>query len=462
MLFFDRSRVYMFRNNVDYRHNYMMRMMVVLMTVLMILSMMTTFGINGVYAAAPVANADSYVVMSASTGEVVYGEHENRKLQMAGTAKLMTAMVVIDRMHDDKEYDNNIQISTDVAKHGDYLKAGDKVSVRDLMYLLLMGDSNEAAEALAIYSAGADTAFVDCMNSRAKELGLVSTNYNNVTGKFSQKQFSTALDTAKILRAAADYPVINEILSSSRHTIEIKGKSKDKTKDFTLTSKIKINTAGLSISKEIPADNQAGNMYYGYASQNGMNMVVIMFNSVPDTTEADAAALFKYGYDNVTMQPIIKAGKEVAKAKIKHGASTRVPLYTKTKGYVYVPKEGSESLINTNIVTYKHLEAPIKAGTIAGEYRIYVADEYQGKVDLVVKEDVPVGWFPSYIYISNTATVIIIIILMILIAFVLRVRAVKKRREKRRRLERQRKIREIAERELAIEQDRIRRNWTYR
>lgn len=128
----------------------------------------------------------------------------------------------------------------------------------------------------------------------------------------------------------------------------------------------------------------------------------------------------------------------------------------------YVPKEGSDSLIRTQTIIYDKLEAPVKAGTKAGELQVYVADELTGTVDLVVKEDVKTGWFPSYLYISNGLTILIAAVLLCLLYFVLRIRRIRRRKRLLAERRRKQKIREIALREYEIEEDRKRRNWTYR
>ena len=83
-------------------------------------------------------------------------------------------------------------------------------------------------------------------------------------------------------------------------------------------------------------------------------------------------------------------------------------------------------------------------------------------MDLVVKEDVKTGWFPSYLYISNGLTILIAVVLLCLLYFVLRIRRIRRRKRLLAERRRKQKIREIALREYEIEEDRKRRNWTYR
>jgi hypothetical protein len=111
---------------------------------------------------------------------------------------------------------------------------------------------------------------------------------------------------------------------------------------------------------------------------------------------------------------------------------------------------------------YDDLTAPLKEGSKVGEFRIYVADELKGTVDLVTKTEVKRGWWPSRYYISNFATVIIGIILFLILLLILRILYVRKRRDKIKAAKRERRLREMARQQLAMEEDRRRRNWTDR
>ena len=106
------------------------------------------------------------------------------------------------------------------------------------------------------------------------------------------------------------------------------------------------------------------------------------------------------------------------------------------------------------------LEAPLKKGDKVGEFRIYVADELKGTVDLVIRENVAVGWYPSRFYISNMAAIFLGIFLFLLLAFIIRVIHVKRRRARRRAAIRRARIREMARRQLEIDEDRRRREWS--
>ena len=446
-----------------------MKLVVAVLSVFMTLALMTTINANEAYAASaePSISADSAIVMSASTGETVYASHELRKMPMADSVKFMTAMVVIDNMHSSSEFKNKVQITSAIAKSGDTFAVNESVSVRDLMYAMLMSSSDEAATALAIYSSGSVSAFVSQMNAKTQELGLTNTHYVDPTGAYDTEQYSTAADTAIITQKAFRYSNIKKMSRTLTHQIAATNSSKAKT----VTNTNDLLTGGTGGSLKYSGmyggiighltKPQTASTYVGIAEKDDMSLIVVLLGEPEASRAKDAKALLDYGFSNVTRKVIVKADKNVGKIKIKHGAKTRVSVYTAGKGFVYIPPEGGKSLVKTRTVIYDNLTAPVKAGTKAGEYRIYVADELTGTVDLIVKDDVKTGWFPSYIYISNLMSVIIGIVIVIIVYFLLRARATRRRKRRQKERERKEKILEIARKQMEIEDDRKRRNWTY-
>ena len=209
-------------------------------------------------------------------------------------------------------------------------------------------------------------------------------------------------------------------------------------------------------------EQEGKEVFLAYVTHNDMSLVVVLFDEAEGKSAEDATKLFNYGFKKATQKVIIKKGVKVGRVKVKHGAKTRMKVYTSGKGYVYIPPEGSDSLVKTEAVIYNNVEAPLKSGDKVGEYRIYVANELTGTVDLVVTEDDKVGWLPSYIYISNMMTVTICVILFVIFLLLVRARNIRRRRKRLRARKHKEKIREIARQRLEIEEDRRRRNWTYR
>ena len=367
----------------------------------------------------PTVNAGSYIVMSGSTSQVVYEEHSERKLPIGNITKFMTAMVVLDNMHDETEFSNTVRIG------------GKNKTIEDLLESMLVKGSDKAAEALARYSASKRKIFIGEMNSKAMELGLISTQFANPTGAYDPDHYSTAEEAAIMTQAAIRYDRIKKLINITGEIYS------ELTKPKTLSQ------------------------YAGVSTKDDMQLIVVMLEASKSDMKKSAKALLDYGFELVTKKVIIEKDKCLGKAKLYGGSKTRIKGYTETKGFVYIPPEGSEDLLKTEVYMYDDLSAPITARTKVGEYRIYVADELKGTVDLVCKDDVGKGWLLSKIYISNFTTVVLATMILAVVAFILRLRYVNKREHKRKLLEKEEKIREMARKREALDLDRKKRNWTY-
>ena len=416
---------------------------------------------------APAVSASSYMVMSGSTSEKVASKHADRKMQPGKITMLMTAMVVLDNMYDDKELKNTVETGNTIAEYGETFKEGESASVGDLLNAMLVGGDVQSAELLAKYSASSRDIFVNEMNSKCMELGLMDTLFKNAGGRYDIGAYSTASDLAVITQAAYRYQVVKDALAKQNVTIAVVDKKIKKPREIQFASTNPLLTGNEKTQYEFIKGGILGLLdesvnsaqYAAIATKDDMQMIVVLMDSAKENAGREASSLFEYADTKVTKNTIVKKGKFVGNARVRGGAFTRVAAYTETKGFAYVPPEGSDSLIQTEVSMYDDLNAPLKKGDKVGEFRIYVADELKGTVDLIIKEDVPEGWYLSRFYISNTATIVLGVLLFLLLVFLLRVGYVKRRRSKRREAIRRQKIRELARMQLEIDEDRKRREW---
>ena len=417
----------------------------------------------------PKVSATSYMVMSGSTSEKVVSRHADRKMQPGKITMLMTAMVAIDNIYNEKELTNTVSTGSTIAGYGDTFKDGESATVGDLLKAMLVGGDVQAAELLAKYSASSREIFVNEMNSKCLALGLMDTQFTNASGRYDINMYSTAADLAVITQAALRYQLIKDALCIKNVKIKATTGSGKKAKSREIEFK---STDPLLAGSEktaykyikggimgIVGSPVSGAQFAAAATKDDMQLVVVLMDSEPEKAVAEAKALFEYGDSKVTKNTIVKADKLCGYALVRGGSSTRIPAYTETKGFAYVPPEGSEALIQTQTVMFSDLAAPLKAGDKVGEFRIYVADELKGTVDLVIRQDVVEGWYPSRFYISNRATVVLGVLLALVLLFLLRVWHVKRRRAKRREAKRRERIRQLALQQMEIDEDRRRREW---
>lgn len=166
-------------------------------------------------------NSRAAVAVDAATGKILYSKNPNRRFPPASTAKLMTAIVVLEN----EKLSKIVTISKN-ASHVEPSRAGfregDKLTVEDLLYAALLKSANDAAVALAETVAGAEKRFVQFMNEKAILVGARDTKFINSTGLPGPGQHTTALDLAKIMSYALRYPKIREIIATPETQIATK------------------------------------------------------------------------------------------------------------------------------------------------------------------------------------------------------------------------------------------------
>lgn len=171
-------------------------------------------------------NARSCIILDRLSKKVLYGKNELSKVKMASTTKIMTATVIIENCN----LDQTIEVSKKAAGTGGSrlgLKAGDKITVRDLLYGLLLCSGNDAAVALAETAGGNIQGFSELMNTKAKELGLKNTNFESPHGLDSDNHYTTAYELALLSDYALKNPTFLQIVGTKNYTVTINGYPKN-------------------------------------------------------------------------------------------------------------------------------------------------------------------------------------------------------------------------------------------
>ena len=172
----------------------------------------------------PPFGSQSVLVVEDGTGKILLEKNANIVVPIASLTKLMTAMVVLDAKPDMAAEINIDQIDVDTLKHSrSRVPVGATISRHDVLQLALMSSDNRAAASLARTYKGGPTAFSAAMNAKIKALGMTHTVIEEPTG-LSPNNMSTAADMIKMAEAAATYPDIRRITTSTRDTIKINGR----------------------------------------------------------------------------------------------------------------------------------------------------------------------------------------------------------------------------------------------
>ena len=402
--------------------------------------------------------AGGAVVYCQNTGEIIFEEEMHTRFAPYSTTKVMTALLAVQNLPLDQE----VTVSERAVKEGEAtmdLQAGEVVTVKDLIYGTLILSGNDAAWALAEAVSGDVDDFVDLMNQTAENIGCENTHFENPNGMDDKDHYSTAYDMLQITKLALSNETIREAAGTTKYTMDATNLS-DKRVMKTHVPLITKKNSGYYAGKTGYWDDENCSIVLGY-EKNGLQLFVVVLDDTKAERENDVQNMVAYTSKKVEGVKVVGKDVEEGKVRIKQGAKTRLNTYTAEVGYAYLPKEASESLIGTKVVMYNDVTAPVKTGDVVGQFEIYVGEDLVNQVDLIIKEDVEKGWFPSYLGISNMASIIIGVVLVVFLMIRIWIGIETAKRKKRKMMERQRKIQELAMQELEAERDRRERDWRF-
>lgn len=261
----------------------------VLFTVILILTL------GGVASAAPDVSAKSAILIETGGNTVLFEKAPDQELPMASVTKMMTALVVLENKRD---LDEMVTVSdTAVRTEGSalYLKPGEKMSISDLLYGLMLESGNDAANVLAEAVAGDNDSFAELMTKRAHELGAVHTVFKNPSGLPAEGHYSTARDLAIIASAALKNSKFAEIVSTEKMTLQ--------PTDQYGTRYLKNHNKLLSIYEgavgvKTGFTKKAGRCLVSAAERNGVQLVAVTLNAGDDWN--DHQKMLDYGFTRVT------------------------------------------------------------------------------------------------------------------------------------------------------------------
>ncbi len=174
----------------------------------------------------PNVNSRSCVVLDRNSKMILYGKNEKNQVKMASTTKIMTAIVVIEN----HSLDQTVEVSKKAAGTGGSrlgLKTGDKITIRDLLYGLMLCSGNDAAVCLAENIGGSVAEFSDLMNNKAQQLGLSNTHFESPHGLDSDGHYTTAHELALLSDYALKNPTFLNIVGTKHYTVTINGYPKN-------------------------------------------------------------------------------------------------------------------------------------------------------------------------------------------------------------------------------------------
>lgn len=352
------------------------------------------------------AGCETALLLELNSGTVVYAKNAESMVYPASLTKIMTCMVTLE--YASKDLDKMVTVSdtalAGIAEAGGdvRLQAGERLTLRDLLYYLMVNSTNEAGNVIAEYVAGDIPSFVSLMNKTARDLGCTGTRFANTHGLHESGHYTTARDLSIITRKALTYELFREITNTAEYTVPATNLSDEK--KLTTTNYLILNDGNRYL-----ADNGNYYTYYleeasgiktGYTSAAGrcvisrandgnMDLLCIIMGaetrmmsdgSARYDNFVEAKKLFNYGFSNFAYAKVATAGMapmfsvDVQYAKDKRG----VVLIPSSDVSCLLPKEYDKDKVTTSyeLNDAKGLVAPLEKGQKVGTLYMY----YDGKV----------------------------------------------------------------------------------
>lgn len=312
-------------------------------------------------------SASSYIVMDTDNNRVLEGSNINKRSLIASITKIMTSMVVIDMTNVNK----TVTIGDEVLKSfgsGIYVSVGEKISVINLLYGLMLRSGNDAAIALAYYTAGNMDNFAYLMNNKAKDIGMNNTTFVNSSGleDGDKANYSTVYDMALL----SGYAINNSLYKQIVGTKEITVKTDLKTYVWHNKNKL-LSSYKYCVGGKTGFTEKARRTLVTNASKDGVNLTVVTFNDGNDFL--DHKDLYEKYFDVLKEYEILSEG----------------PIKTKYDN-TYISRSFKMSLTKDE---YKKLKKEIiyyddNASNIIGKVKVSLNDKEYFTEDIYIKKEV--------------------------------------------------------------------------
>ena len=324
-------------------------------------------------------SAVSAVTIEVKSGDIIFEKNAHKRKGMASTTKIMTAICAIENM----PVETVITVSPDaVGVEGSsvYLKAGEKMSLLELLYALMLQSANDAAAAIAIAVSGSIEGFADLMNAKALELGLRDTHFENPHGLDGKQHYTTAYELAKISAYALQNETFAEIVSTVTHTIPASELSPART---LVNHNRLLRMYDDVIGVKTGFTKKCGRTLVSAASREDIMLVCVTLDDGNDWQ--DHRAMLDHGFAMYQGEEICAEGEFSFLLPVVGGVSDSVCASNRTGLFLSLPKDHSEIITKVELPRFIYAgqgkERPI------GIVRFFCDGKEIGSVDIYLNEN---------------------------------------------------------------------------
>ena len=356
--------------------------------------------------ALPKTNSRRYIVYDRISKSMIIGKNEDVKSAMASTTKIMTTIVILEK----SDLDETVTVSAKAGGTGGSrlgLKRGDKASVRDLLYGLMLRSGNDAAVALAEHVGGSVKGFAELMNEKAIELGLTNTHFVTPHGLDDANHYTTALELAKLTDYAMDNETFAKIVGTKSTTIYINNQSRQ----INNTNEL-LGVLNGVVGVKTGFTNNAGRCLVTETKRNNMDIITIVLgaDTKKDRTK-DSVNLIEYTFSKYKMynleEQIIKEfnkWKNINEKRILiiKGKTSNPKLALGAIEKATIPICDNDK-IEYSINALTEIEAPVEQWNVMGTLTVKLNGEILENIDIVnVNEVQKRDWKDYFKIVLNT------------------------------------------------------------
>ena len=383
--------------------------------------------------------AKAALLVDANTGTVVYAKGEHEELYPASLTKIMTALLTLEAIDAGKlSMDQELTatatalegLSSDGSSAG--IKVGETMSVRNLLYCMLVVSANEACDILAEAVSGSVSAFVAAMNAKAADLGCENTHFVNPNGLHDPQHYTSAWDMYLITKAAMEYPDFMTICDTAATTspaTNLSGERNLYTTNHLLSNWRVIgyrNTEAHGI--KTGTTDAAGHCLISSAMRGSLHFISVILgadrvveNGVGNIRSfSETTRMFNYGFDNFTYKTIVEEKEVIQEVPVSLSKMDHVTVHPAKDIEVLLPKVLGAGDLERTITLEEPVEAPVEKGQKLGTMTLSYDGVTYATVDLLASFDVEASklmtfWRDVKAFFAKTSVRVGLIVLVVLI-----------------------------------------------
>lgn len=323
-------------------------------------------------------SAHSAILIETESGDVIFEKNSHERLPMASTTKIMTALVALEN----GDIHKNVKVSAEacgIEGSSIYLTEGEELTLKDLLYGVMLESANDAAAAVAYEISGSIEEFSVLMNKKAAELGLSDTHFTNPHGLDNDEHYTTASDLARLTAYAMQNDVFRKIVSTYKYQIPM---SSDGTRHLLNHNKL-LRLSDDVVGVKTGYTKRSGRCLVSCAERDGVSVIAVTLNAPDDWN--DHIALHELGFSAYECQTLAYEGQ----------FSVEIPCVGAESGFIRVSNRNGYSICLKNGVVVSHtIEAdrllfpPIYEGDILGYVVFYVDDNEIARLPLYAESNI--------------------------------------------------------------------------